>query len=205
MSSRGGSSQVWRANPDGTGAAQVTSLPLDVGSFRLSPDGRRLVVSAAVFPDCGGEELTCTRQRLDAKAKDKASGVQTDQLFVRHWDEWATGTRNHLFAVPLDGQGRAAGAPVALTPGVDGDVPSKPFGDEADYVFTPDGRSVVYAVRTAGRTEPWSTNFDLWRVDAAGRGRAENLTANNPAWDAAPAVSPDGRWLAYLAMRRPGF
>jgi acylaminoacyl-peptidase len=57
----------------------------------------------------------------------------------------------------------------------------------------------------AGKTEPWSTNFDLWQVPADGSAPPLNLTAGNPAWDAAPAVSPDGRTLAWLAMRRPGF
>ena len=32
-----------------------------------------------------------------------------------------------------------------------------------------------------------------------------NLTADNKAWDAQPAFSPDGSQLAYLAMDRPGF
>ena len=205
LSSRSGSSQVWRTDAQGDAAFQVTSLPVDVGGFRLSPDGRRLLVSAAVFPDCADDELACTKGRMDAQEKAKATGVTHDRLFVRHWDEWAGGTRNHLFALALDAQGRTAGAPVSLTRSVDGDVPSRPFGDEADFVFTPDGRSVIYAVRTAGRTEAWSTNFDLWRVNADGTGAAVNLTADNLAWDATPVVSPDGSRLAYLAMRRPGF
>ena len=38
-----------------------------------------------------------------------------------------------------------------------------------------------------------------------GSGNPTNLTAANEAWDTAPIVSPDGRYLAYLAMSRPGF
>ncbi|HEX8570359.1 MAG TPA: S9 family peptidase, partial [Caulobacteraceae bacterium] len=203
LSSRSGSQQVWRTDRDGARATQVTDLPLDVGSFRISPDGKRIALSMAVFPDCGGDEFTCTKRRLDEQGARKASGVAVDTLFIRHWDEWANGTRNHLFVRHL------AAAPIKdvrpITPGLDGDVPSRPFGDEADYVFTPDSRDVIYAVRTAGRTEAWSTNFDLWRVSLAEGSRPRNITADNPAWDAAPAVSPDGRQLAWLAMRRPGF
>ncbi|MDB5448445.1 MAG: Dipeptidyl aminopeptidase/acylaminoacyl peptidase, partial [Phenylobacterium sp.] len=42
--------QVWSVCPSCASAAphQVTSLPLDVDSFRVSPDGERLVVSMAV-------------------------------------------------------------------------------------------------------------------------------------------------------------
>src|SRR5579859_291496 len=50
-SSRSGGNQVWRTDPSGAQAAQMTSLPLDVGSFRIAPDGKHIVVSAAVFPD----------------------------------------------------------------------------------------------------------------------------------------------------------
>jgi len=41
LSTRSGSSQVWRLPAAGGEAEAVTRLPLDVESFRLSPDGRR--------------------------------------------------------------------------------------------------------------------------------------------------------------------
>ena len=201
LSSRSGSSQVWRTDAQGARATQVTRLPLDVGAFRLSPDGRRLAVALAVFPDCGGDEISCTVQRQKTRAETKASGLVFDQVFVRHWDEWANGTRNHLFVLPADG----SGGPVPVMRGFDGDSPTKPFGDDADFTFTRDGESVIFTARLAGRTEPWSTNFDLWQAPADGARPPVNLTAANPAWDAAPAVSPDGRSLAWLAMDRPGF
>jgi acylaminoacyl-peptidase len=202
-SSRSGGNQVWRTDPSGAQAAQVTSLPLDVGSFRVAPDGKHIVVSAAVFPDC--VTMACTKSRMDAKAASKATGVLYDKLFVRHWDEWADGARNALWAVALDAAGKAAGEPVPLMKGFDGDSPSKPFGDNADFDIAPDNSAVVFSARLAGRTEPWSTNFDLWRVPLNGSKAPENLTASNPAWDAGPVFSPDGSKLAYRAMKRPGF
>ena len=203
LSSRaGGKSQVWRTDVAGATATQVTDLPLDVGSFRVSPDGRRLAVSMAVIPDC--PTLACTVERAAADAADGRSGQAYDQVFVRHWDAWKDGTRNHLFSVDLGGAAAVREAR-ALTPGFDGDAPSRPFGDDAEYEFTPDGRSLVFTARLAGRTEPWSTNFDLWRVRLDQPGAPENLTASNPAWDTGPVFSPDGRYMAYRAMRRAGF
>ncbi len=200
--------QVWFANlcaPEcrvlATG--QVTSLPLDVDTFRVSPDGRRLVVSMAVFPDA--EDPAATKARLDARKAQNATGQVFDKLFVRHWDTWADGTRNHLFALNLRVAGGAAAAPVPLTPGFDGDVPGKPFGGDEDYSFSPDGQTVFFSARKAGRTEPWSTDFDVYRVPADGSAAPQDLTADNKAWDASPVVSPDGRTLAYRAMKRPGF
>ncbi|WP_371811025.1 prolyl oligopeptidase family serine peptidase [Caulobacter sp. S45] len=200
LSGRSGSDQVWRVGLDGGAPMQVTHLPLDVGAFRVSPDGRTLVVSMAVFPDC--ETPACTAQRVAGRKADKASGQVFDHLFVRHWDTWADGTRNHLFAVRLDGGGDTA---VPLMAHFDGDTPSKPFGGDEDFALSPDGRTVFFSARTAGRTEPWSTNFDIWRAPVDGSAPPVDLTAANPAWDAEPVVSADGRSLAYRAQTRPGF
>jgi dipeptidyl aminopeptidase/acylaminoacyl peptidase len=64
---------------------------------------------------------------------------------------------------------------------------------------------VVASIRVAGREEPWSTNFDLYQLDAAGRAAPKNLTVANKAWDAGPVFSADGKTLYYRAMNRPGF
>jgi dipeptidyl aminopeptidase/acylaminoacyl peptidase len=84
-SSRSSGNQIWRTDPSGAQALQVTSLPLDVGAFRVAPDGKHIVLSAAVFPDC--DTMECSKSRLDAKAASKTTGVLYDRLFVRHWDE----------------------------------------------------------------------------------------------------------------------
>ena len=207
LSNRGGSNQVWRSDArrtlPGDGAQQVTVLPLDVDTFRLSPRMDRLLVSLEVFTDC--TDLACTKARLEAAAHAPAHGVLYDSLFMRHWDLWSDGRRSQLFGIPLDAaSGLAAGAPVNLTGGIDGDVPHKPFGGREDYAISPDGRQVAFSVRAGTAGEPWSTNFDVYQVAADG-GAPRNLTADNPAWDAQPAYSPDGSQLAYLAMDRAGF
>ncbi|WP_338759127.1 S9 family peptidase [Massilia sp. METH4] len=201
LSSRSGTSQVWRLPAGGGEAVKVTDLPLDVDSFHVSPKGDRLAVTMAVFRDCA--DLACTKKRNDEKAAGKATGKLYDQMFVRHWDTWADGKRNVLYSVPL-GAGTAASA-VSLSGTLDGDITSKPFGDRTEYTFSPDGQRIVFAVRVAGKSESWSTNFDLYEVPAAGGAAPRNLTADNPAWDTKPQFSPDGKTLAYLAMKRPGF
>jgi Tol biopolymer transport system component len=70
--------------------------------------------------------------------------------------------------------------------------------------FSPDGKTVVFSVRIAGKTEAWSTNFDVYTVPATG-GEPKNLTADNQAWDTKGIYSPDGKTLAYLAMDAPAF
>lgn len=204
LSGRSGSSQVWRADADGTNPVQVTDLALDVNAYRLSPGADKVAVSLAVFPECG--DIACTVDRTKAVADDPSTGQVYDRMFVRHWDTWNDGTQNHLFVQSIGADGHATGAPVWVTKGFDGDTPSKPFGDESEFTFSPDGQSIVFSARLAGKTEPWSTNFDLWRTNGlSGDGTFENLTDDNDAWDTGPVFSPDGRTMAYRAMARPGF
>jgi len=120
------------------------------------------------------------KKSLDAREKDKAVGRTYDRLFVRHWDAWGNGARSHLFVAPLGAEGKA-GAPVDLSKALDADVPSKPFGGDEEYAFSPDSTRIVFSARVAGREEAWSTNFDLYEVPLTQAAAPANLTADNPA------------------------
>ena len=200
-----GVDQVWSIDADhpDRGPQQVTYLPSDVGSFKIAPDGVTLVVSMAVVP--GMETPVQIKQVQDEKAAKLSSGTLYDHIFVRHWDTWDDHTKNHLFALKIGDDGQATGSPIPLMKGFDGDAPSKPFGGDDDYTITRDGKSVVFSARLAGKSEPWSTNFDLWSVPLDGSSAPHDFTAENKAWDAAPAFSVDGTLAAHRAMKRPGF
>ncbi len=199
ISTRSGSSQVWRIAPDGGEAQQVTDLPLDVDALEVAPNGKTLLFSMAVFT---GTTPAQTQEAVERKEKSKATGMLFDHLFVRHWDTWDDGTRNHLFAYDI--AGRKA---VDLMPKMDADCPTKPFGGGEDFALSPDGRTVVFSAKGMGANrsaEAWSTNFDLFEVPLDGSAAPKRITTN-PAWDAQPRFSPDGTTLAYLAMTRPGY
>ncbi len=198
LSGRSESSQVWRLPIDGGEAEQVTNLPLDVEGSLLSPDGTQLLLAIEVFPDC--VTLQETKDRLKEIAERKASGRVYEKLFIRHWDTWKDGRRSHLFVMPLEGS-----EPVDLMKGMDADVPSKPFGGMEEATFTRDGESVVFAVADAGREAAWSTQHNLYVVPIDGSTPPKCLTEGNKAWLTNPVFSPDGKALAYLAMKRPCF
>src|SRR5450432_767047 len=203
LSDRSGSNQVWRLGEGPGEARQVTRLPLEVENFALAPDGLHLALALEVFTDCS--ELACTQKRLDDHSASKASGMDFQSLFIRHWDTWADGRRTQLFLAELNADGAVAQEPRRLTQGITGDVPSKPFGGDEEYAFAPDSSTVYFGVRIPGQSEPWSTNFDVYAVPADGSAPPRNLTASNPAWDAFPLPSRDGKKLYYEAMKRAGF
>ena len=204
LSARDGSQQLFAMPAAGGEPRQLTDFVLDVESYQLSPDGRRVAFSTGTFAECAAD-LACSKRKLDERAADKASGRVYDQLFVRHWDTWADGRRSRLFVADLPAAGAAPVASATLISGaLDGDIPGKPFGDAGDYTWSPDGGHVVASVRIAGKDEPWSTNFDLYRLPLDGSAPV-NLTAANKAWDAGPVYSADGKTLFYRAMKRPGF
>src|SRR5262249_46241977 len=134
LSTRSGSQQVWRIVLTGAEARRITDFPLEVGSLQVSPTGAALRVSMEVFPDC--PTLACTRERLDARARTKANARGYEQLFVRHWDRWADGTRARLFTVATNAT-TPIGTAVDVLHSFDADVPGKPFGADESFVFSP--------------------------------------------------------------------
>jgi dipeptidyl aminopeptidase/acylaminoacyl peptidase len=203
LSGKSGSSQLWSQPVAGGAAQQLSDYPLDVGGYKLSPDGKSVAVVLEVFNDCA--DLACSKKRLDDKAANKASGAVFDRTFIRHWDAWADGRRNQLYVARFGAGGKLSGEPAKISRGIDGDVPSKPFGDTGELAWSPDGKTIVFDARVAGKDEPWSTNFDLYQASVDGTGAPVNLTAANKAWDAGPVFSADGKTLYYRAMKRPAF
>lgn len=206
-------SRVWRIAISGSGIAGapqvVAEFPdIDITGFRLAPDASRIALWGAVPRDC--PTFGCG-ERASAHLPGPGSGrlYEGGQGFVRHWDTWSNPkapSRVFVFAlqngavagegVPLDGRDPATG--------ITADVPTLPFGGGEDIAFTPDGSAVYFAARLANRTEPESTNLDIYasKLDGAA---PTLVTRGNPATDTNPVISPDGRFLAWLAMDRAGY
>jgi dipeptidyl aminopeptidase/acylaminoacyl peptidase len=189
---------VWRLPLEGGEARQVTKLPLDVDALGLSPDGQTIVFASEVFVDC--DTLECTAKRVEEHGKKKSTAKVYDSLMFRHWDTWKDGRRAHLFAQKVSG-----GPVVNLQKKQNADCPTRPFGGTEDFTVSPDGKTVVYVARDAGREEAWSTDLDLFSVPLDGAKAPTKLTVGNRATDAIPVFSPDGKSLAYVAMSRPKF
>jgi dipeptidyl aminopeptidase/acylaminoacyl peptidase len=195
VSDRSGSSQIWLMEADGANPRQVTRLPTEASGVIFSPDGKHLLFTSEVYPECGAEEA-CNQKKLEEEKNSKVKARSYTSLLYRHWDRWRGARRSHLFVIPVGG-----GKAVDLTPG-QRDVPPFSLGGPDDYAVSPDGSEVCFV--TVSDPEPAvSTNSDLYVVPITG-GEPVKITSN-PGADNSPAYSPDGKYLAFRTQLRPGY
>lgn len=194
VSDRGGTSQIWIMNADGSSPKQMTSLSTEAGGVLFSPDGKNLLFTSNVFPDCADD--ACNARKLQAEKENKVQARVIQTLLYRHWTTWEGQRRSHLLAMPVSG-----GAVKDLTPGTR-DVPPFSLGGPDDYAVSPDGSEVCYAMNS-DEAPAISTNSDLYVVSMAG-GPSRKITIN-PAADNSPQYSRDGKYIAWRAQARPGY
>jgi acylaminoacyl-peptidase len=201
ISSRSGTAQIWRMQPDGSDVTQVTALPFDINFYKVSPDGRTIVVTQDVYPDC--DTLACSKDKADAHAKAKVSGVVYEGRLPRFWDEFEDERNLNLFAVTL-----SDGAPSTATPLMHGfkiDIPEKPQGSDAAFGIAPDGRSVYFAVRPSGASQGLGTPSHIYFVPIDGSATPRPIDPSSTTADGDPVVSPDGTFLAWRTRKLPTF
>ncbi len=196
ISSRNGSSQIWMINPDGGEATQFSDISTGVSSLAWSPTGRHIAFASTVFPEC--EDDDCNKGKLEEKEKSLVEAKVFDELLYRHWNEWRDGMRSHVFVISANG-----GKPVDVTLG-DFDTPPISLGGPRDFTFSPDGEEICFVRNEEPELRrSLGTNNDLFTSSLAGSNK-EKITSSK-ANDNSPHYSPDGKYLAYRAMSRPGF
>ncbi|MFZ0560813.1 MAG: S9 family peptidase [Terriglobales bacterium] len=231
ISNKEGGSQVWIAEFDGaagavSGVHKLTSIATEAGGELWSPDGKNILFTSDVYPECDGpaqEEADCNARKLKEAEQSKLRAQIFTHLLYRHWNSYKEGKRSHLFVTPapplLPTTGRieiisgvVGGPPRDLTPG-DYDSPVFSLGGQDNYAFSPDAREICYT-SNHDKVEATSTNNDLWIVPvnlssyatpADVLAKTKNITADNPASDSTPLYSPDGKYIAYRAQQRPGY
>ena len=188
ISTRGGTPQVWSVPAAGGEPRRHTTLLTGVNDFQWSPDGRHIYFTSDVkWPPV---------QEIDRRSGEYPTDARIwTSLFYRHWNEWRAGLRTHLFRMAMP-DGRSTD----ITQ-IDRDVPTLALGGR-DVALSALGTEVAVAYQ-ADADVALSTNNDIFVMGPDGSSR-QAITAN-PANDHSPTYSPDGRYIAYLAMEVPGF
>lgn len=183
VSDRGGSAQVHLMPRDGGEAAPLSHLEGAVSELRWMPDGKSLLVTAAVAvdPDWHGERPN-GRKPVQRKVQPEVSWKLPYKS-----DGMGYMLRREIHLFHLDAR---SGEATQLTDG--------PF-DVLAIGVAPNARHIAFSRTREGR---FAHRSDLWVCDADGK-RARQLT-HDYATVMSPLWSPDGRWIAFTATVQEG-
>jgi dipeptidyl aminopeptidase/acylaminoacyl peptidase len=191
ISSRGGTANIYLIDVDGGESGKLTNSTSGLSSPVWAKDGKHIVCKSRVLPEGKRDIENWTEKELpECKAR------TIDRLLFRQWDRWLGDKRNHLFLVDS-----TTGSMTDITP-ADADVPPVSLTSGHDFDISPDGKEVCY-VRNDDRMLAVSTNQDIFLLNLENK-KESKLTAN-PALDHQPHYSPDGRYIAFTAMKKVGY
>jgi dipeptidyl aminopeptidase/acylaminoacyl peptidase len=187
-------------------ASKYYTIPVGGGDAVEVKDHKSLVKDKNVSPD-GKYVLYDEEVKLEKvygqdfyPELDKSTVQIYNGLDYRHWDTWREGKYSHVFY--RENKEGAKGTDVM--PGEPHDSPTKPFGDDQDYNWSPDGKSIVYVTKKkAGTAYAISTNTDIYEYNLETK-KTVNRTEGNPGYDTEPSFSPAG-YLTWLQMKREGY
>lgn len=184
--------KTYQVTIDGKRIKEIEKADGLIKDRNLSPDGK--------FKLSNEEVKVQQVMGKDRYPELKESNVYVyDGLDYRHWDKYNDGSFNHVFVTNLETSEKKD-----LLKGEPYYSPQAPFGGEEDYIWNPDGKSVVYvSKKKTGTAYAVSTNTDLYEYNLE-TGQTVNLTPGNPGYDTQPVFSPNGD-LTWLQMKRDGY
>jgi len=185
------------------GVAQLYIIPIEGGEPKKIDETGDLVADKNLSPD-GKSELISKEVKIE-----KVFGIDYypelgesemmiyDDLNYRHWDVWEDGKYSHVIIKNGDTE-------LDLMNDQPYDCPQKPFGGDEDYIWGPEGKTVLYVTKqTKGKDYAVSTNTDIFEYNIVTK-ETKNLTEGMMGYDVAPAYSSTGT-LAWLSMKRDGY
>ena len=185
----------------------IYQIPIDGGTPQVITDYASLLKDRKMSPNGKYKIIAKDVQLKKVTGKDHYNDVPDsdvkiyDALNYRHWDKWEDGAYSHIMYQTTEND-------VTITydimPDEPFDCPQKPFGGSEDYLWNPDGTSILYvAKKTYGTEYTLSTNSDIYEYNLETK-KTTNLTSNNDGYDTNPAFSTKGQ-LAWLQMKRDGY
>ena len=210
LSGRDGGQQIWLADFDQetgatTNAKKLTSLSTEADNAKPSPDGRFVVFTSNVYPDCpaispadkSGD--TCNADKDARAAGTKVKAQIFTALLYRHWNHYTGDKRSHLFLADV-----ATGAVRDLTPNDPHDVP--PFSVEGGGGFdiSPDSKELALT-ENPDPVPAVSTSAQIYTLDLTNPAAKPEKISTSAGGNFTPAYSPDGKYLAWRSQARAGY
>jgi len=179
--------QVWLLPAQGGEAVKLTEYKGGVADLTWSPDSARL---ALVVSDVEPDERDEDEGEGRAAEKKTPRPIHIRRLqFKRDEEGYLREAREHIHVLDV-----AKKTSVQVTSG--------PF-DDGEPAWSPDGRSIAFVSNRTLPDPDTSQNTDVYVVGARA-GQVPRAVATSPGEDHAPAYSPDGRTIVFVAGGDPG-
>jgi len=202
---------------------QLTSFPVSVDHLMVgftTTTRSILAFSCGVYPSLSMAQTAARKAEIASRGGDSHL---YDKIYVRHWDEWRDGTRQHIHLMSVLQNDDAAviqmSEPVDIMLNVDSDAPTVPDGDAAsEWSFNFDSTNFAYTRQTWDpyANVTWNTNLDIYTVAIPASAATAPVfpsplvsvcrTCDNIATDTSPAYSPLSRdTFVYRSTSVPGY
>ena len=174
---------------------EITNTDDLLPNNRISPDGKHSISSNEVkIKSIFGKDVYPQFAKSDV--------MIYDNLNYRHWDTWEDGSFGHVFLNTL--KDKKVADSLDIMPNEAFDCPQKPFGGDEDFIWSPNGKQIVYVTKKKyGKEYALSTNTDIYSYDIE-TGKTVDLTVGMEGYDMKPTYSSKGD-LAFVSMKADGY
>ncbi|KAJ2775800.1 dipeptidylpeptidase [Coemansia nantahalensis] len=182
-------------------AVLKTAVP--IADVQFSAASGVLAFTAEVYNGTTTLEETAELDRQDRERAD--SGRVYEELWVRHWDTFASPKLPQIHAVHLARKHDGSLRPKQAARNIIRDtVAGGRLEAAASFVFSPDGRQVAFVAKKPGADYAWRTTSYVYLASVDGTA-ATPINANDKGASSSPAFSADGSRIAYLQMAAPAY
>jgi dipeptidyl aminopeptidase/acylaminoacyl peptidase len=189
-------SQLNRVEIKSGSIEKITDYYAGVSNVTISPDKKWLGFISDVYPECKADNK-CNEHYLKRTAEGPVQANLADELMFRHWTDYSEGRIPAIIIYDIEKKDYRL---LTESEWLSGHYMLS-GGNKFD--ISPDGKEICF-LKNPGKNLAASTNADLYIMSVEG-GEPVSITSDNPALDASPVYSPDGKYIAYKMQTVPDF